>query len=81
LLLGNKMNVVGSETLFGCGCIILNSLTDFGSLESIHHKLRIMEEIILAIFSSDESIALLFVELLDSTLHCIRPFLLRLNQR
>lgn len=75
------MNVIGSETLFGRSFFEFNLLTDFGSLESIHNELRIMEEIILSIFTSDESVALLFVELLNSTLHSKDPFLASFKKR
>lgn len=65
----DEMDVVGTETLFGGRFVILDVLANLSGLEAFHHKLAVMEEIILAIFTSDEAIALFFVELLNSTLH------------
>ena len=70
----DEVDVVGAIALFRGGRLVLDVLTNFGGSESIHHELSVMEEIILSILAGDESVALLFVELLDSTLHCLNPF-------
>ena len=63
------LDALRAGSAFGGFLFEFDLLARFSGAVAIHHKSRIMEEDIMAVFGADEAKAFFLVEILDSSLH------------